>query len=464
MIRSRQIFLTAIIFLTSTVFQTPVVFADDTLTVDNNMNSSGIVGQGVDLLGDKAAEVKTDAINSAAEQAGQSLVLATPLFNRAAGSAVEKLRADQKSCESAAKSAKTFCLASLSPSIQSATATIGMILGGVQTVVSMTAACSKLGEAMTIAQAALGAYNLACGTAQMSCSSSCRALDKSITTTITTVEAVPIPPLSPIAATLEAQKADDLEQLKAYQIKAKGVGDNCDGYKQNLAAAGLALTGVVTQMLMSKQCKKKTNVDCTTDPFNVACTNVDCSKPENIAKTTCICAKAPNTSGCPGYNGQASSGSVPVGGSGSTTDGSENSDLAAMPSLGNGGLDGFGNIKPQSASGSGSGGGASGGGGGGGFSGGGGADKNATATQKALNPNILSGYEGGGGGGGGGRFGGSSGSDSPYGAYLPGGLKDPKRGLAGTFGQGQVTGAGSKSNWEKVSDRYRDSKATLLGP
>jgi hypothetical protein len=89
----------------------------------------------------------------------------------------------------------------------------------------------------------------------------------------------------------------------------------------------------------------------------------------------------------------------------------------------------------------------------------------ADASKSKLNTNILSGYDGGGGGGGSrGGGGSSSNKDSQYNAYLPGGAKDPSRGIASkTFANGEITGSGSKSNWEKVHERYTDNKPTLLG-
>lgn len=59
--------------------------------------------------------------------------------------------------------------------------------------------------------------------------------------------------------------------------------------------------------------------------------------------------------------------------------------------------------------------------------------------------------------------GGGGGSSSQYREYLPGGTKDPNKGIAGQeMLVREVTGPGGKSNWEKVKNRYRDNKNTLL--
>jgi hypothetical protein len=82
--------------------------------------------------------------------------------------------------------------------------------------------------------------------------------------------------------------------------------------------------------------------------------------------------------------------------------------------------------------------------------------------QKALNANILGGGGGGGGGGGWGARGGGSDSSKGYRSYLPGGDKDPNKMAGQQSWTKEVTGQGGKSNWEKVKDRYRDNKSTLL--
>lgn len=49
---------------------------------------------------------------------------------------------------------------------------------------------------------------------------------------------------------------------------------------------------------------------------------------------------------------------------------------------------------------------------------------------------------------------------SPYAAYLPGREKDPHRGIAGESAwRKEVTGAGGRSNWSKLKERYQDFDA-----
>ena len=78
-----------------------------------------------------------------------------------------------------------------------------------------------------------------------------------------------------------------------------------------------------------------------------------------------------------------------------------------------------------------------------------------------MNANILGGEAGGSGGGGGGGWNGGDG-DPALRKYLPGGERDPSS-MAGKAMIKEVTSQGGKSNWEKVRERYRDNKPTLLG-
>ena len=92
----------------------------------------------------------------------------------------------------------------------------------------------------------------------------------------------------------------------------------------------------------------------------------------------------------------------------------------------------------------------------------GGSTGGAGKAVSKVNTNILSG-EGGGGGGGGGSFGGGSGSSrDALRQYLPGGKRDPAQ-IAAQAVSKEVTSQGGKSNWEKITDRYRDNKPSLLG-
>lgn len=348
-------------------------------------------------------------------------------------------------CNASAKKASSICVAATSPAIQTGIVAVTGILSAIDMASSTNQSCKKFGDALDIAKAAMTAYTLACGIVQKNCMSTCTPVKAGLAAL-------------PSAATGPSSAAYDLVVRK------------CAGYQLSLVAAGAGIMSILSESLIGQKCQKATAaVDCVLDPMNASCVKaLDCSKSENVANTTCICQKAPNTPGCSTYTGSYDSNGVKS----SDVNQAENLnggslDLTA-PNLGSDGM-----ISPSGGSLSGAGGNGvapTGGGGGGGGLSGGGSDGNKGAQKpgsKPMNTNILSGYEGGGGGGargGGGAYG--SGSDnSGLQAYLPKGEKDPARNPAmQLFGNGEVTGAGSKSNFEKVNERYNDAKGSLITP
>lgn len=376
-------------------------------------------------------------------------------------SLMKDLDASAQVCLDKAKSAKSGCLACINSGMQKTVATVSTLISVASSISSVTNSCSKFNEALKIAQAGLGVYNAYCGMTQQSCSTGCKDLSAKVTDArkalLEAKVAAAAIPGNPQTALIEK----DLNCLGITDTVISKISLSCSDYKRNMVAASANLAGIVASSVLSGQCKKETaSVDCTTDPTNAACVKaLDCSIAANASNTTCICQKAPNTAGCAGYVGSS-------GNPANTSDGNtnENIDTPALnlPSSG-AGVDAAA-ISPTSGGGGNSAA-SGGGGGGGGLSGGSSADgsKGKTAAGKGLNANILSGYEGGGGGGSfrGGNYGSSGNSDLQ--AYLPKGAKDPARNPATQlFGGGQVTGAGSKSNFEKVNERYGEAKSSLL--
>jgi hypothetical protein len=242
--------------------------------------------------------------------------------------------------------------------------------------------------------------------------------------------------------------------------------ETCKGYAKELATAAIGGISMLNSMSQANKCEKDTKSD---NPTTAAgSTAVDCTIPENKKnKMECICQDNPRMAGCntgldsatmaksgdglraAGGGGEfggdtKAPGNLDLGGGdgqdlqAKATDGSGGSSLPGAPSGGGGGL----------------------GGGSGGF--GGGVDGTTAKKPNSLNTNILGGEGGGGGGGGWGGYG--SDRDPALRQYLPGGAKDPNAaGMAGAAMSKQVTSQGGKSNWEKIKDRYRDNKPTLLG-
>lgn len=384
-----------------------------------------------------------------------------------------KSQASIQSCEAASQSAKTACLASLSPKLQGAAALISSLLGTIGMTKSTSETCSKYNNAMKIAETALLAYNTMCTAMQASCESACGATKADLASDGTMFTSHITAWTAKLVGPMALAAKDQIAKLTADQgslgTATAAIGKKlvvCQGYKWNLAAAGIGLTNVLKQSAASKTCANATTVaDCSKTPYDPSCAKqMDCGKAENYQQATCICQRNPTAAGCAGYSASLAglpsmSGNMPSG---------QSPDKPGMPT--GGGTDSI----PVNVGGTNVGGGgpAGFGGGGGGLGGGGmGADGtgqkgggvDGAKKEKGLNANILGGYDGGGGGGAGGSRSSASVPDSAYKAYLPGGAKDPGS-SAKVFGNGQVTGSGSKSNWEKVSERYSEARASLVRP
>jgi hypothetical protein len=394
----------------------------------------------------------------------------------------KEYQADWVSCQDAQSRAATVCIADNSDALSDGITLINGLLsaGGAASVYD---SCTTFGKAMDIGQKALAAYTAACTVMRQPCVFYCgdvkgalvklQAAIKKAAATPLCEPLVPVPDMPPFAATLAckaahanftgAQNAVDLAikaELDEGNIKSTGGKlSRCDRkYWQNVASAGVGILQLANSLKKGKECQD--------DSSAVADVQATCAIAANANLPECICLANPRTAGC-------SSGLSTVGelnaGSGQVVTGQAISGDAAVGSLGTDST-GISQGTPSTSSGSESGGiGAPTGGGPslgsiGGGSGAGAGEKGA-GKGTGLNTDILSGAGGGGGSGGGyGGRGGSSDASRGLRNYLPGGAKDPKRGLAGQgVGTKEVTGQAGKSNWEKVRDRYIDNKNSLIG-
>lgn len=381
--------------------------------------------------------------------------------------------------------ANSFCLESRNQDIKNFIAIAQVLTAGLS---GMMDACNKFGKVMSAANTMLTAYQTTCSTVRGYCNSACGSAVDDLNTINKNKEALinsvvedakeqslkyktSNPTLSAACDSLAATYAEHVKSNTAsIDAELKVDGDyhavaqkfeTCKGYAKELATAGLGLLATLKSFATANKCETATSAT----PIPTA-TPVDCTVAENAANNmTCICQAAPRTAGCSSnldsplaaksgdslraasgssYTPTAGGGTISgLGGSGDgldlaskTPDNGSGSSAPGAPTGGSSGLDG----------GSMNGGGASGG-----------------AAQKAagLNTNILGGESGGGGGGGWGGYG-SDGNPSLR-QYLPGGAKDPRANMAGAAASKEVTSQGGKTNWEKVKDRYRDNKPSLLG-
>lgn len=455
------------------------------LTVVSILLMSGSVCKSQDLSPEAAAIIadaeKADLEGAAAgASAHADAAVATSAGALKCSSAMEALSAAIVSCNGAGKLAK-ICLPN-NPGLATAAGAVGLLLNGVSMMKSVSDACKKMNEGLDIAKDALTIYNTACSAASWNCNSSCSNIPKLAASAKSGCDADAalfkqgaaaaraMEPIAEAAAQIYDKNAATALSVGAKAVKAGAAMSSqiklCSAdYKLNMYAAAAGLMGMLTSSKDMSQCQKAVQVNCVANPTDKSCPQtVDCTNSANAQNTQCICKANPTAPGCGGSG--VAGGNVPGGTKAtSATDGKNNMNYGSY----SGGLgENDSAISPTGGSGSGgslSGGGAAGGGGGGGVGGAGAKEAKAADKKAGLNANILGGYEGGGGGGGGGSRGsGSSSGDSALKAYLPGGAKDPSRNLASqTFGNGEVTASGSKSNWEKVNERYRDAKTSLMG-
>lgn len=308
--------------------------------------------------------------------------------------------------------------------------------------------CGGFGDLMKNMQPPIQQYQGDCNGAKSVCQSTCAKKaeeSKKACATITGTD--------PKSKKEKAACERNAQGVKACTKKTTAA---CEKYSQQVAAIAAALMNGLLQMMQMQQCQQDQGLDCTKDPTNPQCMkddSVNCSQPEHYANPQCICQVNPNAGGCPGAD-SSKVGQMPGRDpySNDTT-----SDSTSTPTPGtDAGLDG----NRRKNAGTGPGGGGSGfGGGGGGAGGARGAEAAAAgAGQKPANPDVLAGDYGGGGGGRGGMGGGyPEVTDSGMGRALKN-ADLRKTAAAG----GALTGANGRSNWQKVRERYRDNRPSLM--
>lgn len=385
----------------------------------------------------------------------------------------------QGKCSSREKTTEYICREKSNPALVEA---LPLVQGIVTAVSGTQDACSKFGKATALLNKALLVYQATCSGAKLLCQNSC---EKS-KTILEQAKATVLSNISSGITEIEKMNPSNKEVIKKalehgrsalttaidreLSATADSIASNlktCTGFDKQLASAAVGIVGVVKSLGDANKCAAQTAATTPTPapPYTLP-GKADCSVDVNKTLFECICPLAPNTKGCP----NATTPSSPTASSGLSP-----SDIAALstksgvaPVIPTGGAPELPPVGKGDGSGTGTPGAPISGGSAmdGGSGAGGGPTPGAQRSGSRLNANVL-GSEGGGGGGGGGWGGGSEGGagggDPALRKYLPGGANDPT-GLAGKAAVAkQVTSEGGKSNWEKVRERYRDNKPTLLG-
>lgn len=393
------------------------------------------------------------------------------------------------SCNTRYKYAQAACLEELSPHIKTGAAVVAGLLA-TYNMMKPKEACEKASTAMKAVTAALAAYNTACTATMMMCKSSCGEFVTTSETAVAKLAACPSAALAGVDPASQAKEkgfcAKDATSIQAVMPIGSDMLKTCSSFTFNLVAAGAGLISTLQMLQKSQSCSDLTSaVDCTNpmNSFLPQCqTNktIDCSLAENASTVTCICQINPLATGCPGAPAAGDSG-TPLDGSGKTG-GSTSSSLyktgASLntgttygqgadysPDMLSGKTDESSNLVKGSAGGSGV---SSGGSAGGassnakqvGPTGKGGVDMASDGSN--LNTNVLAGYEGGGGGGRGGSGSSKKSSSSSLSNYLPGAKQDPNKNKVDTSLSQGISGAGGKTNFQKVNDRYRENRTSLM--
>lgn len=243
----------------------------------------------------------------------------------------------------------------------------------------------------------------------------------------------------------------DAQQNQQFGQKEEGA---CGAQDSNAMAFLAAAANAAMQAAQMAKCKKDTELDCSKEENKAKeeCGGqelLNCALPKFAADPKCICQMNPRASGCPGSENpkdatraskEKRDKSSPGSDAGPSTGSPSTSDQLA-PKASSAGL-------PFSPA------------------GGGGGGKGADSTKgpelggapKGMSADVLSGDYGGGGGGSKPGGGGYPDGDPRNGA-LAKAKKAADRRLAS---QGAWTGSMGRSNWDKIKERYRDNRPTLM--
>jgi hypothetical protein len=419
-------------------------------------------------------------------------------------------------CNSRSDIAMTACLTCLSSNIQNGVNIAQTALALLSGVSSATGQCNGIQDASKGLQLALGAYQVACGSAKALCDAGCGSALSSIKNLKLALERVnanfkknvlpsTCPPEQfkpPFAVgpnikdcatyntAVQSAQAKIMAANEAIEEELRSESPGtiakktkvCQGYAMTLVSAA---SGIGSFMLLNQQsaaCKKqtqatqapqdkcaplpgKTTIETTLDN---TCLASLCGKTEYTNRAECVCYASPRTPGC-------NNGLTPAGGDGSgglvaaTVDPNANrlqSPGSTTTSSGNGNSSGTVNTRSSGSGGlkaaDGSSGLSSAAAGAGLKAGSGISGEVAPSSVSGPSASLYGGESSGSGGGYSAGYGGGGSGGGALRSYLPGGSKDPLRANASVGAEG-VTSAGGKSNFEKITDRYVENRSTLSG-
>ncbi|HPI40674.1 MAG TPA: hypothetical protein PLJ21_07705 [Pseudobdellovibrionaceae bacterium] len=388
-------------------------------------------------------------------------------------SAYNKYKASYESCKRNQSIATYACLENLSPHIQAVIPAINMLTSTASA--STTKTCSNVKNTMDLVNKALTLFSAACGAGKMACVSGCGSAVTDLKTLQGLVEykstaviqvynarisASPGNPLNKQLGTGITTITNAQESFKAYsqpesvpgnKVAMAGKLETCSvQYAAILASAGVGIFSTIKSMKDAAKCKDQSDG-----------TGNKCEDPEQANTLVCVCEKNPRLAGCPNSLEKVDPNSLTQKFSTSADGGGGDAKTPAINAPG--GLeDPFTNEKGTGSGGDSSLGSLGGAGGNSGSSLGSGQGAEAGTGKKSAEVKLNDGTAGGGGRGV--ASWGSNFSDPASRAALLKGDPAKAQALASMHQfKKEVTPGEGQSNWEKVKNRYRDNRHTLIG-
>lgn len=419
---------------------------------DNKKNGSN--NSGLDTGKDDGQGKANDAAKSSIESSAQKI--ATLSTNGSAvTSALQKYVKARSSCVSDQSTAASSCNSQNSSVVSGGTSTVDST--GASGTVSANKASLLAGNVDQTGADTLSGFIADCTPKNDSCKESCGSATTALDELKSAVDSAQAKDSSQQAQlTSEKSKINSgIQQEKNASDKTSVAGKEKTCSDKNAKTLASAADGL-GKMLQALGTALAANAGTAATTAPTISTTTDCTDATQAQTPTCICAANPRAPGCTSESTSSEAASMAaVGDASATTAGtattlpsaSNEMQLSALQSResssGVGGSSGTG--APL--------------GGGSGF--GGSAAAASPEVKRSLDTNVI-GVAGSGGSGGGGWAKGESPNAAKYREYLPGGKRDPASAAALVEGTKEVSSSGGKSNWEKVSERYRDANATLI--
>lgn len=407
-----------------------------------------------------------------------------------------KLKTSKISCSESSSSAEQLCSMVRSPGAQAIQQLMSVGLTFLSKSTSAAESCGTTQNLSKVAQGAMMSAQLLCTGMKFRCDFSCKTSSDEIANLVSIATKITgcaqqlqsIAPIvgSDIATNLQNASANfsaTLKQQLAPTAPVPAAIAQCKKHEVDILTMASQVVGLASAAKDARDCKKKLAGESSSSngAGGKAITTAEfCSDPANAGSTTCKCSADPSAAGCLGslgtsgfaganVNNNGRANGFAAAGTGSLKPG-ENPSLKDLAGLGD---------EKQSVSGTAGvaglssdvfGGGSSAGGGAGGASAaGGGADESSTKTADGESEkgkfkfsfgNIGSAL--------GGMFGGKAptGAVKGSGSFTPDQLKARedaiKRKLASDQVRAEISTASGKSNFDKISQRYRATSETLI--